>query len=90
MKRIAILASLTLTLVPVAVDGAAAADCFATNCTINAQPNTPTPNTGPDPKLQEELKQLSKDTERSLTAPKKPESTTEPTRSPSPSDKPAR
>jgi hypothetical protein len=86
MKRIAILASLTFALVPVAVDGAVAADCYATNCTINAPPNTPTPNTSADPKVQEELKQLSKDTEHALTAPKKPE----PTTSPSPSEKPAR
>ena len=86
MTRIAILASLTLALAPVAVDGAAAADCYATNCTINAPPNTGAPTTGAGPKLEDELKQLSKDTEHALTAPKKPE----PTTSPSPSEKPAR
>ena len=86
MKRIAILASLTFALAPVGVDGAAAADCYATNCTINAPPNTAAPTTGAGPKLEDELKQLSKDTEHALTAPKKPE----PTTSPSPSEKPAR
>ena len=91
MKRIAILASLTFALVPVGVDGAAAADCYATNCTINAPPNTAAaPTTGAGPKLEDELKQLSKDTEHALTAPKKPEPMTEPTRSPSPSERPAR
>jgi len=90
MTRIAILASLTLALAPVAVDGAAAADCYATNCTINAPPNTAAPTTGAGPKLEDELKQLSKDTEHALTAPKKPEPMTEPTRSPSPSERPAR
>jgi hypothetical protein len=90
MKRIAILASLTFALVPVAVDGAAAADCYATNCTINVPPNSTTPTTGAGPKLEDELKQLSKDTEHALTAPKKPEPPTEPTRGLSPSEKPAR
>jgi hypothetical protein len=90
MKRIAILASLTFALVPVAVDGAAEADCYATNCTINVPPKSTTPTTGAGPKLEDELKQLSKDTEHALTAPKKPEPPTEPTRSPSPSEKPAR
>lgn len=87
MKQIAILAGLTLALVLVAVDGAAAEDCFATNCAINAPPNTPAPNIGADPntKLENALKQLSKDTDRALTAPKTPE----PTGSPSPGEQPA-
>jgi hypothetical protein len=78
MRQIAILAGLTLGLIPVAVDSAAAEDCVATNCAINAPPNTPAQNTGDNPKLDDALKELSKDTERALNAPKPPEATRNP------------
>ena len=49
MKRIAILAALALALVlvlVVGVDGAAQADCFATNCAIDEQQKATTPAQG--------------------------------------------
>ena len=105
MRQIAILAGLTLALVLLAVDGAGAEDCYATNCTIGSPQNVTESNnatkqakdcyatnctlgspqnmteskSGADPKLDNAMKQLSKDTERALTAPK-PEPTTEPTK----------
>ena len=82
MRQIAILAGLTLALVLLAVDGAVA-DCYATNCTIGSPQNVTESKSGADPKLDNAMQQLSKDTQRSLAAPKTPE----PTR---PSDRPAR
>jgi hypothetical protein len=106
MKQIAILAGLMLALILLAVDGAGAADCYATNCTIGSPQNVTESNnatkqakdcyatnctlgspqnvteskSGADPKLDDAMKQLSKDTQRSLAAPKTLEPTTEPTR----------
>ena len=82
MKQIAILAGLTLALVLLTVDGAGA-DCYATNCTIGSPQNVTESKSGADPKLDNAMQQLSKDTQRSLAAPKTPE----PTR---PSERPAR
>ena len=79
MRQIAILAGLTLALVLLAVDDAAAEDCFATNCTVGSPQNVTESKSGADPKLGNALEQLSKDTERALTAPK-PEPTTDPTK----------
>ena len=79
MKQIAILAGLTLALVLLAADGAGA-DCYATNCTIGSPQNVTESKSGADPKLDNAMKQLSTDTQRSLAAPKTPEPTTEPTR----------
>ena len=79
MRQIAILAGLTLALVLLAVDGAGAEDCYATNCTIGSPQNVTESKSGADPTLDNAMKQLSKDTERALTAPK-PEPTTEPTK----------
>ena len=113
MRQIAILAGLTLALVLLAVDGAGAEDCYATNCTIGSPQNVTESNnatkqakdcyatnctlgspqnmteskSGADPKLDNAMKQLSQDTQRSLAAPKTPEPTTEPTR---PGEQPAR
>ena len=83
MKQIAILAGLTLALVLLAVDGAGAEDCYATNCTIGSPQNVTESKSGADTKLDNAMQQLSKDTQRSLAAPKTPE----PTR---PSERPAR
>ena len=80
MRQIAILAGLTLALVLLAVDGAGAEDCYATNCTIGSPQNVTESKSGADPKLDNAMKQLSTDTQRSLAAPKTPEPTTEPTR----------
>ena len=82
MKQIAILAGLTLALVLLTVDGAGA-DCYATNCTIGSPQNVTESKSGADTKLDNAMQQLSKDTQRSLAAPKTPE----PTR---PSERPAR
>ena len=80
MRQIAILAGLTLALVLLAVDGAGAEDCYATNCTLGSPQNVTESKSGADPKLDNAMKQLSQDTQRSLAAPKTPEPTTEPTR----------
>ena len=56
-----------------------AKDCYATNCTLGSPQNVTESKSGADPKLDNAMKQLSKDTERALTAPK-PEPTTEPTK----------
>ena len=77
MKQIAILAGLTLALVLLTVDGAGA-DCYATNCTIGSPQNVTESKSGADTKLDNAMQQLSKDTQRSLAAPKTPEP--EPTR----------
>ena len=87
MRQIAILAGLTLALVLLAVDGAGAEDCYATNCTIGSPQNVTESKSGADPKLDNAMKQLSRDTQRSLAAPKTPEPTSEPTR---PGEQPAR
>jgi hypothetical protein len=82
MKHIAILAGLTLALILVAVEGAAA-DCVATNCAIDAQQRATAPaqnSTEGATKLENAMKELSSATERALTAPK----------SPSPGEQPAR
>ena len=79
MKQIAILAGLTLALVLLAVDGAGAEDCYDTNCTIGSPQNVTESKSGADPKLDNAMQQLSKDTQRSLAAPKTRERTTEPT-----------
>ena len=62
-------------------------DCYATNCTIGSPQNVTESKSGADPKLDNAMQQLSKDTQRSLAAPKTPEPTTEPTR---PGEQPAR
>jgi hypothetical protein len=85
MRQIAILAGLTLALVLLAVDGAAAEDCFATNCTVGLPQNVTESKSSVDPKLGNALEQLSKDTERALTAPKT-QPRTDPTK---PSEPPA-
>ena len=82
MKQIAIFAGLTLALVLLEVNGAGA-DCYATNCTIGSPQNVTESKSGADPKLDNAMQQLSKDTQRSLAAPKTPE----PTR---PGEQPAR
>jgi hypothetical protein len=66
MKQIAILAGLTLAFVLLAVDGAGAEDCYARNCTIGSPQNVTESKSGADPKLDNAMKQLSKDTQRSL------------------------
>ena len=58
-------------------------DCYATNCTIGSPQNATESKSGADPKLDNAMQQLSKDTQRSLAAPKTPE----PTR---PGEQPAR
>ena len=73
MRQIAILAGLTLALVLLAVDGAGAEDCYATNCTIGSPQNVTESKSGADTKLDNAMQQLSKDTQRSLAAPKTPE-----------------
>jgi hypothetical protein len=74
MKQIAILASLTLALVLLAVNVAAAEDCYATNCAINAPGQSQNSGTSaPDPKVEDTMKNLSTTTERALAKPNKPE-----------------
>ena len=60
-----------------------AKDCYATNCTLGSPQNVTESKSGADPKLDNAMQQLSKDTQRSLAAPKTPE----PTR---PGEQPAR
>ena len=75
MKQIAILASLTLALVLLAVNVAAAEDCYATNCAINAPGQNQNSGSGPapSPKVEDAMKNLSAETERALAKPNKPE-----------------
>ena len=73
MKQIAILASLTLALVLLAVNVVAAEDCYATNCAINAPGQNQTNSGAPNPKVEDAMKNLSAETERALAKPNKPE-----------------
>ena len=77
MKQIAILASLPLALVLLAVNVTAAEDCYATNCTINAPAQNQTNTGAPSPKVENTMKELSNATGRALAQPK-----TEPPKSP--------
>ena len=64
MKQITTLASLTLALFLLAVKAAAAEDCYATNCTINAPgQNQNSGTSAPDPKVEDTMKNLSTTTE---------------------------
>ena len=78
MKQIAILASLALVLVLLAVNVAAAEDCYATNCAINASGQNQNSGSAPNPKVEDAMKNLSNATERALAKPNK----TEPPKSP--------
>jgi len=73
MKQIAILASLTLALVLLAVNVAAAEDCYATNCAINAPGQNQNSGAAPNPKVEDAMKNLSTTTERALAKPNKNE-----------------
>jgi hypothetical protein len=65
MKQIAILASLTLALVLLAFNIAAAEDCYATNCAINApRQNQKSGTSAPDATVEDTMKNLSTTTER--------------------------
>ena len=86
MKQIAILAGLTLALVLLAVDVAAAEDCFATNCAIGGAGQNKSSSGAPDLKVEDAMKELSTATERALGKQTKPE----PPKSPTPGEQPAR
>jgi hypothetical protein len=73
MKQITILVSLTLALAFLAVNIAAAEDCYATNCAINAPGQNQTNSGSPNPKVEDAMKNLSTTTERALAKPNKPE-----------------
>ena len=73
MKQITTLASLTVALVLLAVNVAAAEDCYATNCAINAPGQNQTNSGSPNPKVEDAMKNLSTTTERALAKPNKPE-----------------